>query len=223
MSAGLPRCILFDLDGTLLDSLPGIEYSVLAALKYCNLPPPQTSIREMIGPPIRTILSRAAGISEVRALDALEKAFRASYDSDGWLKTPCFSGADQVLRIMSERNYRLFVVSNKPKHIAMTILRQNDIVGRFEMIVTRDSRSPEYSDKPEMIRHVIQENRCAAEDCLLVGDTMEDAEAAHAVEIAFAYMTCGYGKIPTDTTVPMNYRLDSLLQFLTLMAKEPRP
>ena len=74
-----------------------------------------------------------------------------------------------------------------------------------------------------MIRHVTQENRCAAEDCLLVGDTMEDAEAAHAVGIGFAYMKCGYGKIPTDTTVPMNYRLDSLLQFLTLMAKEPRP
>ena len=142
MSAGLPRCILFDLDGTLLDSLPGIEYSVLAALKSCNLPPPQTSIRELIGPPIRTILSSAARTAEVSALDALEKAFRASYDSDGWLKTPCFPGADEVLRIMSEQNYRLFVVSNKPKHIAMKILEQNDIVNRFEMIVTRDSRSP---------------------------------------------------------------------------------
>jgi len=223
MSAGLPRCILFDLDGTLLDSLPGIEYSVLAALKYCNLPPPQTSIREMIGPPIRTILSRAARISEVRALDALEKAFRTSYDSDGWLKTPCFPGTDQVLRIMSEQDHRLFVVSNKPKHIAMKILRQNDIVSRFEMIVTRDSRSPGYSDKPEMIRYVMLENRCAVESCLLVGDTMEDAEAAHAVGIRFAYMTCGYGKIPAGATVPIHYRLDSLLQFLTLMAKEPRP
>jgi len=183
MSAGLPRCILFDLDGTLLDSLPGIEYSVLAALKSCNLPPPEASIREMIGPPVRTILSRAARTAEVRALDALEKAFRASYDSNGWLMTPCFPGVEQVLRVMSEQGYRLFVVSNKPKHIAMKILQQNDIVGRFEMIVTRDSRSPGYSDKPEMIRHVIQENRCAAENCLLVGDTMEDAEAAHAVGI----------------------------------------
>ena len=58
----LPRCIIFDLDGTILDSLPGIEYSVNSAFAFRNLQIPQRSLRELIGPPIRTILSEAGKI-----------------------------------------------------------------------------------------------------------------------------------------------------------------
>src|ERR1700733_5364416 len=105
MSGLLPPCILFDLDGTLVDSLPGIEFSVREAFSSCKLPLPKESLREMIGPPIRTILSQAGNVVGESGLDILERAFRASYDSDGWRKTVCFPDADRVVRLMHEQGH----------------------------------------------------------------------------------------------------------------------
>jgi phosphoglycolate phosphatase len=77
----LPRFLLFDLDGTILDSLPGISYSVQQAFDVCGLPLPDCQLRSMIGPPIRTILSLAGQVTNTAVLDALEQAFRRIYDS----------------------------------------------------------------------------------------------------------------------------------------------
>jgi phosphoglycolate phosphatase len=220
MISCLPNCILFDLDGTLLDSLPGIEYSVRAAFVSCNLPPPQKSLRELIGPPIRTILSQALDVVDPHVLDALEQAFRHNYDSKGWRKTVCFPAVNQVLEIMHERGYRLFVISNKPRHISLQILEAQGILDLFEMIVTRDSRSPAYSGKEEMIRTLLNESGIASEDCLYTADTTSDAEAASAIGIRFAYMAYGYGEVPEGTPVSVECRFDNFQQFLPLMAKE---
>ncbi len=55
------RNVLFDLDGTLIDSLPGIEFSVDCALAECSLPPRRRELRPLIGPPIRAIFSQLLG------------------------------------------------------------------------------------------------------------------------------------------------------------------
>ncbi len=220
MSFRLPRNILFDLDGTLLDSLPGIEYSVRTAFTECGLPQRHDNLRELIGPPIRTILARAGEIEDSVQLDALEKAFRGSYDRDGWSKTVCFPDTSRILRLMHERQHRLFVVSNKPRHIALQILESEDILHLFETIQTRDSRLPAYSGKEEIIKALLAQHQIAPEDCLMVGDTMEDAKAAVATEIKFAYMAYGYGELYEKDSVPIACKLDSFLQFLPMMAKE---
>ena len=220
MTGQLPACILFDLDGTLVDSLPGIEFSVREAFRACQLPMPEGGLRELIGPPIRTILSQAGNVAEESSLDALESAFRASYDSEGWQMAVCFSGANDVLRTMHERGHRLFVVSNKPRHISVQILSRERLFDYFEAIVTRDSRSPHYQGKTEMIRDLLAERGIARENCLMVGDTIEDANTAASSRIRFAWMTHGYGATVQMTAIPVAYKLDSLAQFLPLMREE---
>jgi phosphoglycolate phosphatase len=215
-----PGCILFDLDGTLLDSLPGIEFSVHAAFAACHLPIPNVSVGALIGPPIRTILSRAGNIVDADMLDRLEQAFRVSYDSEGWSQTVCFPEASHVLRIMRQQGRRLFVVSNKPRHISLRILEAEEVLVFFEAVITRDSRSPAYSGKEEMIKVLLAEYRLASRDCLLAGDTMEDAQAAATAGISFAYMTHGYGSLTETSRVPVACTLDRLSEFLPLMAKE---
>lgn len=214
----LPDCVLFDLDGTILDSLPGIEASVRAAFVACDLPVPGGNLREFIGPPIRTILAHAGKISNKTILDALESAFRKDYDSKGWQRTICFPEAAYVLRIMRQRGHRLFVASNKPQQASLKILEKEQILNTFEAILTRDSRSPAYEGKEEMIRILLTERDIAPENCVMVGDTIEDAEAAAAAGIRFVYMTHGYGVIHTASVVAC--KLDKFSQFLPLMAKE---
>jgi phosphoglycolate phosphatase len=219
MIARLPSCILFDLDGTLLDSLPGIEYSVRHAFATCNLAPPQKSLRKLIGPPIRTILAELGNILESAVLDKLEMEFRASYDSEGWQRTSCFPHAKSVLEEFHERGYRLFVVSNKPRHISLKTLTTENLINLFESIVTRDSRLPSYPSKREMIKGLMNESNIAPEDCVFVGDTIEDAEAARGNSIKFAYMAHGYGDISKEVSASFDYKLDDFRQFVPMMAK----
>jgi phosphoglycolate phosphatase len=211
--------ILFDLDGTLVDSAPGIEFSIREAFRTCQLPLAKANLRELIGPPIRTILSRAGNVPEGSGLDNLERAFRASYDGEGWRKTICFPGADLVVRKMRELGHRLFVVSNKPRHVSLQILKTAGILEYFEAIVTRDSRSPQYGGKDEMIGILLAECGTGGE-CFMVGDTMEDANAAASAGIKFIWMTHGYGSRSQLSSICVAYTLDSFSQFLPLITKE---
>lgn len=214
----LLSAVLFDLDGTLLNSLPGIEYSARAAFRACGLPMAEVDLRSLIGPPIRTILSRlflnAPAEGYERLLDCLEQAFRASYDSEGWQKTYHYAGAFAMLTQMKEQGIRLFVVSNKPRHISLKILEAEGTLQCFDEVVTRDSRTPPYRSKYEMISHVSAEQALQPESCLMVGDTIEDANAAAMAGIQFALMTHGYGYIPSDGKVPVALRLDSFVKLM---------
>lgn len=215
----LPNCVLFDLDGTILDSLPGIEASVRAAFVARGLPVPAGSLREFIGPPIRTILARSGKIADETILDALEREFRQHYDSEGWQRTMCFPEAARVLEIMRQRGHRIFVVSNKPRQVSVRILEKEGLLNLFETIITRDSRLPAYDRKEEMIRTLLAERKIAPENSVMVGDTIEDARAAAAAGVSFIYMTHGYGTVDA-ASVPAASKLDKFMQFLPWIQKE---
>jgi phosphoglycolate phosphatase len=217
----LPGCILFDQDGTLLDSLPGIEFSIRAAFRACQLPEPLENLRKLIGPPIRSILARVGHIDEPGRLDALEQAFRDSYDSEGWQQTLCFPDASPVVRTLHGSGRRLFVISNKPRHISVQILKRVRLLDHFEDIVTRDSRQPPWQDKPAMIEFLLADRKISRDNCVMVGDTMEDASAAAATGVRFICMAHGYGAA-LPASVPVACTLDGFLQFLPLMQKEFR-
>lgn len=220
MSVMLPGCLIFDLDGTLVDSLPGIEFSVRAAFSSCKLPPIHDSLRDWIGPPIRVILAQVGGVLEESVLTSLEQAFRKSYDAEGWRMTACYPDVRRILGIMLKEGYRLFIVSNKPLQISRRILEAEGILDLFEMIITRDSRSPEYSGKEEMIRSLMCDRGVSPDDCLFAGDTIEDAEAAKLTGIRFAFLTHGYGAIGSSASASIEYVLNDFQQFLPLMTKE---
>lgn len=219
MKGQLPACILFDLDGTLVDSLPGIEFSVRQAFSQCKLPLAKKNLRDLVGPPIRTILSQAGNISDESSLDALERAFRVSYDSEGWRKTSSFSDVDEVLRMMRERGHRLFVVSNKPRQAALRILERAGFLRYFEAVVTRDSRSPHYREKGEMIGDLLSQQGIVRAECVMVGDTAEDGKGASESGIKFILVTHGYGAADELSSVPVAHTLDSFSQFFPLISE----
>lgn len=214
----LPQCVLFDQDGTLFDSIPGIEFSVRAAFAAAGLEDRELDLRPWIGPPIRTILSNVAKTEDPVLLDTLEGAFRASYDSEGWRKTPCFPGVPEVLAAMKGAGHRLFIVSNKPRHISLRILEMQGIASLFEQICTRDSTKPPYASKAGMLEAILNDHRLKAEDCVMVGDTMEDLSAAALHKIGFIFMEHGYG--PLDQAQPVLLRLGNFSEFMPYVAME---
>ena len=214
----LPQALFFDLDGTLLDSLPGIAFSIEQAFAACGLPMQALHLGEVIGPPIREILALAATEATDSDLNLLERAFRNSYDSEGWQKTPLFPGSSPMLHEASVLGIRLFVVSNKPRHIAVKILEREGVLSLFGAIVTRDSSDPAYRSKAQMIEHLLGVFQLDAARCIMIGDTEEDAIAASEMLVPFAWMAHGYGKIPPSLDVAL--RINSFPELLPTLVKE---
>ena len=142
MKFQLPQHILFDLDGTLLDSFPGIAFSINEACRMIGLPEPSANLRSLLGPPVRVIFSIAVPTNDNVLLDRLEFAFRSSYDTEGWKRTSSFESVSEVLAFLWASNRHLFVVSNKPRHISLRILEREGLLPYFKQIYTRDSRAP---------------------------------------------------------------------------------
>jgi phosphoglycolate phosphatase len=218
----LPPCILFDLDGTIVDSLPGIEFSLHEAFSACMLPVVKRNLRELIGPPIRIILSNVGQVFDESQLDALEKAFRLSYDSHGWRKTVGYPNVGNVLRTLQKRGHRLFVVTNKPRPASLRVLEREQLLDCFEAIVTRDSRNPDYQTKEEMIGALLTD-RLSPRDCVMVGDTVEDAIAAAKGGVPFILMKHGYGRLSEISSVLVAHTMENFSQFYEFRTKELMP
>ncbi len=218
MNLQIPQFVLFDQDGTLLDSLPGIACSVNYACRSVDLPEPALDLRGLLGPPIRTILSKVAQTNDAGFLDRLESAFRSHYDTEGWRKTSSFEGVHAALEALKTAGHRLFVVTNKPRHISLRILEREALLPFFERIYTPDSRQPPYVCKAEMLRSFLDDFQTSPSNCLMVGDTMDDITAAAANQMAAAFVEHGYGELPLH--VPVRFRLRSVSDFLACLTTE---
>lgn len=185
--------IIFDLDGTLIDSLPGIAWSVSEALRATGLPPISTDLRALIGPPVRHILATISGLPESGTLDRLERRFRLSYDTEGWRRTVCQPGVPDMLWSLLTTGVDLWVVTNKPAFATGRILGSLKIGGFFREVACRDSLTPPFASKAELLTDLLSRRGLDRTRCLMVGDTAEDAHAAEAAKIACAVVSHGYG------------------------------
>jgi phosphoglycolate phosphatase len=185
--------LFFDLDGTLVDSLPGIEYSARAALAEVlpGCEPPD--FRPFIGPPIQEIYRRALGEENRDLLGRLERAYRSSYDSVGWQHTRSYPGVPEVLKQLVEEGYFCMVLTNKPRIPCLKILENLKLACYFKAVMTPDSREPGFASKAEAALQASQQFGLSGPDTLLVGDSLEDAATAAACGFFFAGVTFGYG------------------------------
>ena len=189
----MARNVIFDLDGTLVDSIPGIQWSVDAALAECGMPSVSGDLKPLIGPPIRDILAAVSGASDAATLDRMELAFRSVYDSGGWRKTTCQPGAKGALERLRTAGCGLWVVTNKPGNAARAILSELALADYFEEIVCRDSRIPGFASKAEMLANLLERCALVRAESIMIGDTLEDCRAAAAAGIACALVPHGYG------------------------------
>jgi len=183
--------VIFDLDGTLVDSLPGIAYAVDRALEMTGYPARTCELRPLIGPPIRNILQQVSGETFPQALDRLEAAFRATYDSEGWTRTTLQPEAMEMLEWISAGGARNYVVTNKPLRPATWITERLGLPALVSEMVC----PPPYRSKSAMIQQLMQQDEIRAGNSLVVGDTLEDLEAAAEAGMPAVLVTTGYGQV----------------------------
>ena len=189
-----PTCaVLLDLDGTLIDSRPGILASSLAALRALGHEPDETlDIRRAIGPPLEDmmqVLLRSYG--DDRVGDAVA-AYRQHYGESGFLGSEPYPGIGNSLREMQQAGLRIHLATSKREIFARRILDHLEFAAYFDGI-HGSVPGGALDHKPELLAHILSEHDISPSCSVMVGDRRYDISGAHAVRMRGLGVLWGYG------------------------------
>ena len=193
----MPRTphILFDLDGTLIDSAPAILASFREAFARSGVAPARAIDASVIGPPLAETLQLLSGSADPALLGRLAEAFKASYDSEGYQATAAFAGVGELLADLAGAGLTLSIATNKRLHPTRLILDHLGWAGHFAHVYALDLFTPRLPDKAAMIGRLLADHGIAREQAIYIGDRSEDGESADANGLPFIAATWGYGSL----------------------------
>lgn len=183
--------LLFDLDGTLVDSEPGILNSIRYVFTAMAQPlPDPASLRAWIGPPMRDSF-RSVFPEEDRLAQALA-LYRQRYDSVGWTELSVYPGIAELITELHGAGRRLAVVTSKNERSARQILANLPFGACFQQIVgASDDGTRRF--KPELIAEALRRLSVQASDCVMIGDRRMDIEGAVHHHMRSIGVLWGYG------------------------------
>lgn len=198
--------IVFDLDGTLIDSAEGILASMAASLASHGLAPIVPLEPALIGPPLLATLAQITGSSNHVLLQKLAQEFKDRYDSEGYRLTRPYAGIHDLLQSLRASGRRLYIATNKRLRPTLLIIEHLGWGDLFATIGCPDMRQPAYPNKSEMLADLLSDAGVAPTDALMVGDTDGDRRTAEECGLRYLHVTWGYGAPADNCPVQGIYR-----------------
>lgn len=194
------QLVLFDLDGTLVDSAPDIAAAVNIVLAEAgHAPLAVATVRSMIGHGVKRLVERAFIASgdplDPDALDARTDRMMAVYGADLTSGTILMPGAQEAMSALVSHGIRIGTVTNKPTAMAHAILAHFGMADGMAVIIGGDSGVPR-KPAPDMLHLALSRTATSDEACLFVGDGTADIEAAKAAGITCILVEGGYCDVP---------------------------
>lgn len=189
-----PACsVLLDLDGTLIDSQPGIFASCMVALRALGHEPVEiVDIKRVIGPPLEDVMQfLLQPYGDDRTGEAV-LAFRRHYGEIGLLGSEAYPGIGDSLKAMQQAGLRIYLATSKRLVFARRILEHLELATYFDGI-HGSVPNGELDHKPELLAHILSEHGISPADSLMVGDRRHDISGAHAVGMRGLGVLWGYG------------------------------
>ena len=187
-----PRLVLFDLDGTLIDSEIGIVASIEYALaKLGAAIPSREALRAWIGPPLRATFPSVVGDDP----DTVERAvalYRERFATIGWREHAVYPGIGAAVDALAERGIALAVITSKPDLYAGRIVESLPFGTRFAKVYAVAAHSSD-SEKAEQIAHALAEFDLPASAAAMIGDRHFDIHGARANSVRAIGVTWGFG------------------------------
>lgn len=187
----MSRGWIFDLDGTLVDSLPGIAASLNAALATQGLPTHSaSSVRTFIGDGAEMLVRRALTGLEDPPLDSVLQAFREHY-ADHWHEgTIPYEGIRELLKSLRARGDILAVLSNKPHSFTTEIV--DELFPQTFLLVMGQRPGIPHKPDPAGLWDILRAPEWTATGTVLIGDSVMDIQTAQAAGIDAIAVTWGY-------------------------------
>lgn len=182
--------VLFDLDGTLLDTSPGIFNSVRYAESQLGLPPiPDERLKEFVGPPPMKMYAQVYGLDEERALLAAQK-HREYSKKKAIHEAMVYPGIEDLLTKLKAQGHKLGVTTLKSQPIAETILAYYGLSHNFDVIIGMDAM--ETLTKCKTIQLAVEQTHTTGK-VVLIGDSLYDYDGAQNAGIDFIGVLYGFG------------------------------
>jgi phosphoglycolate phosphatase len=193
-----PKAVAFDLDGTLVDSAPDLCGALNRLLKEHGRDPVAVDeLRMMVGDGAAALIEKGfnarGGDVRVEAAKLLPRFIEHYYGAIAELSRP-FEGVSEALALLQSHGVKLGVCTNKPDQGARQLLDALDLNKYFEVIV--GAETPARKPDPRHLMAVLDALNVAPADAVMVGDSINDIDAARAAGVGSVAVTFGYTRIP---------------------------
>lgn len=193
----LPKLVMFDLDGTLIDSVPDLATATDQMLvQLGRAPAGMDKVRNWVGNGAPVLVRRAlADGFDHQAITVEQEAealaiFMQVYGT-GESLTTLYPGALETLQSLKMLGIKIALITNKPEKFIPQLLADTGMADFFQWIVGGDTFAQKKPD-PAGLLWVMQQAGVTPEQCLFVGDSRNDVQAAHAANVACVAVTYGY-------------------------------
>jgi phosphoglycolate phosphatase len=184
--------VLFDLDGTLVDSAPGITQCLSETIRAFGGPAvTPASLVPFVGPPVVDTIRSFTDLPSSRLHEAVEH-YRARYLERGIVQSAVFPGIPALLGMLQELRIPIAVATSKRSTHARAILRHHRLDGAFAAVCGA-AEDDSAADKPTVIRAALSDLGAAGEHPVMVGDRSYDIRGAVALDIPAIFARWGYG------------------------------
>ena len=200
MTEPWPEAIVFDLDGTLIDSAGDIADALNGALRQSGLEPfSEAEVRLMVGGGARVLVERALSArrqSENTALaQQLYAAFMEIYQTASVDRTTVFDDARELLERLRRQGVKLAICTNKPDGITKEVLAKLGMQDSFEAVIGGTEALPN-KPNPDMLLAALTALGVDRNRAVMVGDSTADVGAARGADVPVIVVSHGYSKTP---------------------------
>lgn len=209
------RSAIFDLDGTLTDSKPGILRCLTNTLEAHRIAW-TGPLDWFIGPPAGQSLRRLMPDADEPSRAALLHDYRLCYDATGWAENSVYPGVPEVLERLRDAGWQLFVCTSKREDFALRILEKFSLTPYF-VAVYADTVGSLHHSKTELLGRLLAEQSLDPAATTMVGDRNFDIEAARANGVTSIAVTYGYGTSDELASAHPDYTCNTVEDLLPIL------
>lgn len=210
----MSKAIIFDFDGTLVDSEITIYQCFQTITNY--LAPERIDYAKniLIGPPLRDTASEILGSNHQGQLNEFVKLFIEMHDEHAIKNTQPYPGVIDTLKKLSSKGISMAVATNKRYAPTINLIKHFDWQEYFAFIECSDSKS-QIRNKDEMIQEILKNNNFNS--ALFVGDTVNDGLSANLNQLPFILASYGYGRNQDWSKVKLKFGIQKFSEILQLI------
>ncbi|HXX53143.1 MAG TPA: HAD-IA family hydrolase [Thermodesulfovibrionales bacterium] len=211
------KLIIFDLDGTLIDSSVDIMNALNYALQPYNVKPVTvTDTIAMVGEGITRLIEKLVGDKEAEVKADVMRRFLGHYSNHILDNTKQYPGVRETLEWLQEGAYKKAVISNKRESLSREVLSGLGLLNYFDVVVGSDT-TPERKPSPVPVRVVLSELHVPPCDAVIVGDSSYDVDAGRAAGVLTVAVTYGYR--PREVIAHADHLIERMADLIPLIER----
>ncbi len=219
------KAVMIDLDGTLLDTIPDLAAAANLMLAELQMPAlPEATIRNFVGKGINNLIERTLTNSMDGKPDAdlFQRAlpvYERSYKAVNGKHTTIYPGVKEGLDVLRAQGYPLACVTNKVERFTLPLLDYVHLSSYFVSVVAGDTL-PQRKPDPAQLLHACRQMNVAPGEMLMIGDSINDAQAARAAGCPIFCVTYGYNEGHDVQSLDVDAIVASLVEATRLISKK---